>query len=65
MYSPKISEDLIPELYRVRKERNIPMTRLVDEIIRNALALNSLPIGKPQSNNLRLCVCESMPRDAA
>ena len=37
MYSPKIAEDLIPILYRMRKARKIPMTRLVDSILREAL----------------------------
>jgi len=37
MYSPKIDEGLIPVLYRLAKERKIPMTRLVNEILRNAL----------------------------
>ena len=37
MYSPKIAEDLIPVLYRQAKTRGIPMTRLVDEILRRAL----------------------------
>lgn len=35
MYSPKISEDLIPELYRISKEIEKPMTKVVDEILRN------------------------------
>ena len=34
MYSPKIKNDLIPMLYRLRSKLGIPMTRLVDEIIR-------------------------------
>jgi hypothetical protein len=38
MYSPKISEDLIPILYRTAKARRIPMTKLVDLLIRAALA---------------------------
>jgi len=37
MYSPKISEDLIPLLYRRAKEENKPMTRLVNEILNNFL----------------------------
>jgi len=37
MYSPKIDEELIPRLYRLRKLRKIPMTRLVNEILRSAL----------------------------
>ncbi len=38
MYSPKIDEELIPRLYRLRKLRRIPMTRLVNEILREAIA---------------------------
>jgi hypothetical protein len=37
MYSPKIDEGLIPTLYRLAKEKKVPMTRLVNEILRNAL----------------------------
>ena len=33
MYSPKISEKLIPILYRIAKEKRVPMTTLVDSII--------------------------------
>jgi hypothetical protein len=38
VYSPKISEDLIPILYRLAKELNKPMTELVDLIVRDGLA---------------------------
>ena len=37
MYSPKIKEDLIPKLYRVARKKGVPMTELVDDIIREAL----------------------------
>ena len=37
MYSPKISEELIPVLYRRAKDRGIPMTRLVNELLGTAL----------------------------
>ena len=37
MYSPKIDEELIPRLYRLRKLKKMPMTRLVNEILRSAL----------------------------
>ena len=37
MYSPKIDEELIPRLYRLRKLKKIPMTRLVNEILRSML----------------------------
>ena len=38
MYSPKIDEELIPRLYRLRKLKKMPMTRLVNEILRSALS---------------------------
>lgn len=37
MYSPRINDEYIPILYRKAKARKIPMTRLVNEIIKNAL----------------------------
>jgi hypothetical protein len=37
MYSPKIDEELIPRLYRLRKLKKMPMTRLVNEILRSVL----------------------------
>lgn len=37
MYSPKIDEKLISRLYRLGKLKRIPMTRLVNEILRSAL----------------------------
>lgn len=43
MYSPKISDDLIPRLYHLGKARKMPMTRLVDGMIRDALKSMSAP----------------------
>ena len=43
MYSPKISEELIPVLYRSARAKGIPMTRLVNSLIREALADEYLP----------------------
>jgi len=43
MYSPKIADNLVHALYFVAKDRKIPMTRLVNAIIREALASNNLP----------------------
>ena len=37
MYSPKISECLIPKLYAVAKFRNVPMTVLVNEVLKDFL----------------------------
>ena len=37
VYSPKNREDLIPELFKLAKTTNKPMTRIVDEILRENL----------------------------
>lgn len=37
MYSPKISEDLIPIIYIKAKEKKMPMTKLVNDILRENL----------------------------
>lgn len=37
MYSPKIKEQFIPILYRIAKEKKMPMTRVVNQIIRDYL----------------------------
>ncbi len=42
MYSPKIDEDYIPFLYRKAKSQQIPMTRLVNQIIEEYLMQNRL-----------------------
>ena len=34
MYSPKISEDLIPMLYRLAKQAGKPMTKYIDDLLR-------------------------------
>jgi hypothetical protein len=36
-YSPVIRRDLVGLLYHEAKHRSIPMTKLVDQILRNAL----------------------------
>lgn len=42
MYSPKIKEDLIPKLYQRAKTEGVSMTKLVDQIIRDALSSDRL-----------------------
>lgn len=37
MYSPRISEELIPKIYKVAKAKGVPMTKVVDEILDDAL----------------------------
>ncbi len=34
MYSPKISEELIPDLYRIKRDMKVPMTGLVNWILK-------------------------------
>jgi hypothetical protein len=38
MYTPKISEALIPRVYRAAKEAKVPMTKWVDRAVELALA---------------------------
>ena len=47
MYSPKISEELIPYLYRWAKSDGVKMTVLVNRIIKNEIGKNQR---KEQSN---------------
>ena len=37
MYSPKISDDLIPILYQLSQVLEVPMTKVVEILIRSAL----------------------------
>jgi len=37
MYSPKISEELIPIIYRKAKQERRPMTRIVNDLLREKL----------------------------
>jgi len=41
MYSPKISEELIPYLYREAKEKREPMTSLINKIIKKHIGERS------------------------
>ena len=38
MYSPKIDEALIPQLYRLAKALNLPMTHLVNRLLAHGIA---------------------------
>ena len=38
MYSPKIREELIPVLYRLAQHKRMPMTKLVDGLLRESIA---------------------------
>ena len=43
MYSPKIKEEFIPVLFRIAAWRRIPMTKLVNQIIREYLEGSPTP----------------------
>ena len=52
MYSPKISEDLIPMLYRLSRAFRRPMTKVVDEFLRpNVLQSYSLITPNTEGSN--------------
>jgi hypothetical protein len=41
-YSPRLERDLIPVLFRERRRRRIPMTKLASKLIRAALRYEGL-----------------------
>jgi len=41
MYSPKIKEEFIPILFKISASKRIPMTKLVNRIIKDYLEKNS------------------------
>ena len=38
LYSPKLSDDVVRALYREGKRRNVPMTRLADDLLRESIS---------------------------
>jgi len=54
LYSPRLSDDVIRSLYREGQRRRMPMTRLADELLRQALGRydDAVPA-------LRLCRAET------
>ena len=53
MYSPKIKDDLIPGLYKLAKDKGLPMTKVVDKILRDALNGNGLNKNKARKNEVK------------
>ncbi len=37
MYSPKIDEELVPRFYRIAKARGVPMTKLINKILKGSI----------------------------
>jgi hypothetical protein len=56
MYSPKIAEDLVPVLYHLAKRKKMPMTRLVNTIIRNTLTKDLPDNAQCKTEPLSLCM---------
>jgi len=54
LYSPKLSDDVVRALYREGQRRRMPMTRLADELLRQA-------IGKFASDPPMVCLREEEP----
>ena len=50
MYSPKIHDDLIPRIYQVAKRAKIPMTRWVNQILKQALADQDSSLDHPTAH---------------
>ena len=38
LYTPRLADDLVRALYREGQRRRMPMTRLLDELVRSALS---------------------------
>lgn len=54
LYSPRLSDDVVHALYREGQSRRMPMTRLADDLLRQAL--KAIPQVFPT-----LHVCEAEP----
>lgn len=65
MYSPKIAEDLVHVLYFAAKDRKMSMTKLVNAIIREALASNNLPKISAEIPATEICAQPNEPCNAA
>ena len=47
LYSPRLSDDVVRALYREGLRRRMPMTRLADDLLRNALAETPVLVALP------------------
>ena len=57
LYSPRLSDDVVRALYREGQRRRLPMTRLADEMLRQALG--AIPQAFPP---LHVCEAEGPAR---
>jgi len=62
MYSPRISEKLIPKLYQIAKAKGVPMTKIVDEILERELRKVEVTIRlkKIEVEKEAFVVCENL-----
>jgi len=60
LYSPRLSDDVVRSLYREGQRRRIPMTKLADELLRQALDAQ-----KDSTPELRVLDHESVPLASA
>ncbi|WP_193211179.1 hypothetical protein [Luteolibacter marinus] len=60
LYSPRLSDDVVRALYREGQRRRMPMTRLADLLLRQALAgansITALPDPRPADPPGRMVV---------
>ena len=56
LYSPRLSDDVVRALYHEGQRRGMPMTRLADDLLRQAL--DPVPQAFPA-----LTVCEAIPEN--
>jgi len=62
LYSPRLSDDVVRLLYQEAKRRQMPMTRLADELLRGGLAVGKDPgvrSGSPGSDSILILFPEA------
>jgi predicted transcriptional regulator len=52
MYSPKVKEELVRELYQLKQQTKRPMTRMVNEAIEEYFERRKNNYGKDEENQL-------------
>jgi len=52
VYSPKIADDLIPTLYQMANQQSLPMTKVVDQLLRpQVIKTNQFQLNKHRRNS--------------
>ena len=55
MYSPKIKPELVKELYNLKQTKKKPMTKMVNEAVREYLIKNNNQRGQYECNYKNIC----------